>query len=1231
MAVTPEDDETFGSIGREDDPTAVTSSVIDVDVPPWEMAKQKAAPAMPRRTGGFSPDIEAAIDDAAGTHGVDGNLLRTFAKIESGGDPRKRTGSYKGLFQLSDDEFVRNGGTDDIFDPVANSRAAALKLKAEQAAFEKSYGRTPSASELYFIHQQGVGGADAHWRNPEGAAWENMYRTAEGRQKGPNWAKQAIWGNLPDSEKRRFGSVENVTSRDFTDIWDRRVQALNGEQQPVQVAQAPRQSVIDVELPPWELAKQKPKQPAQPVDVAPWELAKKGKTPGAPEAPKGFLDSTYNALISGYHSLVQNLHTLSADAAQRELERLDKLPKKEGWIWDTIKEMNGPEEVEKRKALVEEAKKAAISGIAYRKVESEKYPMHADTLAMMGVKPKDDSWGAFFDAAAEGFGHFQKSPATVIANIGAQSLPQILPALFAGVVTRNPYVAATVMGGTSGLSEYSSEIINAFEEAGVDPKNPEQVAAAFSNPEKMAEIRDAAFRKGVVVGLFDAASVGIASKTLLPKGVLAGRPVAREAANIGVQMPVQGIMGAAGEGLGSLAAGKEVQPGALMAEFLGEFSSAPFEVASLRNAGKGQPATGGKVELDAAKARVNPAAPSATPPPLPGEAAPEAPAMSIPDAPTVAPTPPTPEEMSILRRMGYSAEDIRDMEPEQRTAEVEDAKLRGIVGDVPTAEPIQDIVAQARDLADPENDRRGLYLSPDNVRQIQENPDFIDQIATALQNKGEMIDDVDGNGGVLLAKDRATADAVRAAIQSGQDIQSILGQVTGAGQGKPADATAVVQQVTPEGAVTRESAVRDADIEATLAEFRKGGRDARVVTPEQAQERRRGGAEPPPLPGEPVADGSRQAPVRVETTDDVARAEQRVADPTDAQKEAGNYAKGHLKFQGLDITIENPKGSIRRGTSPDGTPWEVEMPATYGYFKRSRGKDGDQIDVYVGDNPASDRVFIIDQVDPDTGRFDEHKVFLGYSDVPQVRDIYRRAFSDGRANERMGGITELEMSGFKEWLAKGRQTKPVSKLDAKPDTETRQPTETAPEQADKLPDNLTDAERETLVKAWRYVNAIEQARAQGRDIQQQRLDIANELDADLASYGIEFDRFPDEQSIRQHLGISRATDQGRDAGTQAPEAAQEPATTAAEGSGRTGGQAAEVVQRERADRGRESDGSPERAGQVRVPLSSIQIDLDAELSDNGEAVRITMPANEALSLVDRRLKGLAQLKGCLAR
>lgn len=144
--------------------------------------------------------------------------------------------------------------------------------------------------------------------------------------------------------------------------------------------------------------------------------------------------------------------------------------------------------------------------------------------------------------------------------------------------------------------------------------------------------------------------------------------------------------------------------------------------------------------------------------------------------------------------------------------------------------------------------------------------------------------------------------------------------------------------------------------------------------------------------------------------------------PTEAQKKAGTYKMGHVMMHGLDISIENPKGSTRSGVSPDGTAWSSTMTAHYGYIKRSEGADGDHVDVFIGDSPESEAVFIIDQVDPATGRFDEHKCMLAYRSESEAKAAYLANYDD--TWQGFSAITGMTMDDFKAWL-KGATTKPI--------------------------------------------------------------------------------------------------------------------------------------------------------------------------------------------------------------
>jgi len=149
-------------------------------------------------------------------------------------------------------------------------------------------------------------------------------------------------------------------------------------------------------------------------------------------------------------------------------------------------------------------------------------------------------------------------------------------------------------------------------------------------------------------------------------------------------------------------------------------------------------------------------------------------------------------------------------------------------------------------------------------------------------------------------------------------------------------------------------------------------------------------------------------------------------EPTQAQKEAGNYKKAHIKLHGLDIAIENPKGSERSGIDPNGEAWSVALPDHYGYIKRTSGADGDHVDTYIGNNPESLHVFVVDQVNADSGKFDEHKIMLGFNSVEDAMRSYQAAFNDGRGHARIGSITPMTVDAFKTWLKEGETKQPAA-------------------------------------------------------------------------------------------------------------------------------------------------------------------------------------------------------------
>lgn len=144
--------------------------------------------------------------------------------------------------------------------------------------------------------------------------------------------------------------------------------------------------------------------------------------------------------------------------------------------------------------------------------------------------------------------------------------------------------------------------------------------------------------------------------------------------------------------------------------------------------------------------------------------------------------------------------------------------------------------------------------------------------------------------------------------------------------------------------------------------------------------------------------------------------------PTEAQKEAGNYKKGHIKINGFDITIEQPSGSVRSGKDANGKEWSVTMNNTYGYIRGTESVDGDHIDVFLGPDMNSDIVYVVDQVNTD-GSFDEHKVMMGFSSLEDARSAYLSNYEEGW--QGLGNITGVALDEFKKWIdSSTRKTKP---------------------------------------------------------------------------------------------------------------------------------------------------------------------------------------------------------------
>lgn len=159
----------------------------------------------------------------------------------------------------------------------------------------------------------------------------------------------------------------------------------------------------------------------------------------------------------------------------------------------------------------------------------------------------------------------------------------------------------------------------------------------------------------------------------------------------------------------------------------------------------------------------------------------------------------------------------------------------------------------------------------------------------------------------------------------------------------------------------------------------------------------------------------------------IAAAEAEVdVNPTDKQKEAGNYKKGHVQIGTFNVTIEQPKGSVRSGVDANGNKWETTMQNTYGYIRGTEGVDGDHIDVFLSDDIDGwngRRVFVVDQYNED-GSFDEHKVMLGFNETDDAEAAYFANYDNDWAKKHKTVVTGVNLEDFEKWIdSSHRKTK----------------------------------------------------------------------------------------------------------------------------------------------------------------------------------------------------------------
>ena len=230
------------------------------------------------------------------------------------------------------------------------------------------------------------------------------------------------------------------------------------------------------------------------------------------------------------------------------------------------------------------------------------------------------------------------------------------------------------------------------------------------------------------------------------------------------------------------------------------------------------------------------------------------------------------------------------------------------------------------------------------------------------------------------------------------------------GENYPTQAVLSAKSTSPEGLAEREAMKKD-EMLADMRRDMKAALDAAEAKVDEAYSR---------MSKEEQTFPHRLAKAKSET----------VTNPTEAQKKAGNYKMGHVKFGGYTMSIENPKGSVRSGVDASGQPWSVTMHDTYGYIGKKYGADGDHLDFFINDDADLDtwagRVFVIDQKNED-GTFDEHKVMYGYPNWAAAKKAYERNYEAGWWDRHVMQMLGVKKANFDKWLADSdHKTKPYA-------------------------------------------------------------------------------------------------------------------------------------------------------------------------------------------------------------
>ena len=569
--------------------------------------------------------------------------------------------------------------------------------------------------------------------------------------------------------------------------------------------------------------------------------------------------------------------------------------------------------------------------------------------------------------------------------------------------------AAAGAGAGSFSIEFGNEIISGMEESGVNLSDKNSVETFLSDPDRINPIINRAAKRAGIIASIDAASAGYAGKLFKPvKNLVGATTRTGTAAGLLAETGAQALSGSAGEGFAQLATeGKISSPSEVLLEGISEIVTGSPEIAM----GIATNKSGGDIVV---------------------------PQQVIEDEKDIEQPQPTTAKIELPPNKLDLEEAIKNDTPlpQSKTVEIETTEI--------------DPVLQAQ----------GYILGVD-AEQVDSNGEvFSGKITAAQEVDGELevtVMDQNGELRTLFSSDGEISvppvpQAVTEDIPQGAPIEAA--QSNAFGLPEVDKGASSVQEITQKPVIKPDSfenkqnvkKLRD-DLDKRYAELTEDQlinvvMNAKMKAKETGWNKMlidvRNRAQKELDARFPEADIPKNIDI-------VAAAQDVNTEPTDAQKEAGNYQKGHVSVQGLNITLENPEGSIRSGTDRDGNAWETQMPAHYGYIKRTEGADGDQVDVYIGQKPSSDKVFVVDQINPEDQSFDEHKSFIGFENADQVKAVYDASFSDSSAIKRYGGMKEFTVSEFKDWLKNSNNKRPVAwkakKITERTDEKVAQPME----------------------------------------------------------------------------------------------------------------------------------------------------------------------------------------------